>query len=884
MDSFKETTICSVEIFCDKDEEMKETISFYEKELGFFVLKKEKETVILSSSLFEEETNHPTIKITLDKDKKKGGFDLLFYQKTDKEDNLLVDPVGNRIKITKKRDLCVCVPKKVFQEKNIEEKHIFETKEAIGFMTSGGDSPGMNAAIRAIVRNSIKNNLTPYAIYNGYQGLIEGENKIKKFGWYDVEGILNQGGTIIRSSRSEEFKTKEGKLKAARNMISKRIKNLIIIGGDGSLTGANRFKEEWPSLIKELRKNEEIDENQERWFDKIRIVGLCGSIDNDMAGTTMTIGADSSLHRVVEAIDSISITAESHKRAFVVQVMGRDCGWIAMMAHVALGADWVFLPEDPPHAGKWEEEMCNVLRWHREKGKNSNIVIVSEGAIDSDLNPISVDYIKKIIVDRLGYDTRASVLGHLQRGGTPSAYDRYLATTQGVDAVEAIIEQIKQKTDEPVICCIGETRIIRKPLMECVNSTKNIQKAIREKKFQNAIRLRDIQFQTLYRMIKEIKFSLQIPKKKENVYIGLLNIGSPSSGMNAATKTIVQYAHSRGYGVLGIRNGFEGFNKGDVKELSFAEVENWLSVGGSELISNKRMIDDNNSGNIAYQIQRHRIAALIIVGGMEGIRSVYTMTKKRNQYPAFCIPLVCLPASNSNDVAGTNVTIGSDTALNIIQSSCDSLRKSAASSHRRIFIVEVHGNTCGYLSAQGGLISGATFSYIPEIGIKLDDLKECVNAFKEEFQSYEEQGKILIITESKELQRVYNSEIISKILHEESDGLFDSRVCKLGHIQQGMAPSPMDRIRACRLGVIGLNYIFQFLDSVSDTTSLQSYFQQKEKDSSVLIGIKGVETLIRPIEEIIEKYNKKNTNIHWWDYIRPISKLLSKKPKLEDKV
>lgn len=214
----------------------------------------------------------------------------------------------------------------------------------------------MNAAIRAIVRMAIYNKCEPFAVIGGFQGLVDGGANIRQFGWDDVAYILAEGGTVIRSSRCAEFRTRAGRLRAARNLVEIGIDKLIVIGGDGSLTGAETFKQEWTSLLDELAISGQISAEQQKGCAPLMIVGLVGSIDNDMCGTEMTIGANSSLHRIIEAVDNISSTASSHSRAFIVEVMGRHCGWLAVNACLAIGADYLFIPEDPPEDG-WEERM-----------------------------------------------------------------------------------------------------------------------------------------------------------------------------------------------------------------------------------------------------------------------------------------------------------------------------------------------------------------------------------------------------------------------------------------------------------------------------------------------------------------------------------------------
>lgn len=234
-------------------------------------------------------------------------------------------------------------------------------KKKIAVMTSGGDSPGMNAVVRAVVRMTIHMGCDAFCVYEGYEGLVQGGDFIKKMGWDDVRGFLSEGGTLIGTARCMAFYERPGRLTAAKNMVLNGIDALIICGGDGSLTGADKFRAEWPSLIDELVANGELTAEQVAPYRHLNIVGLVGSIDNDLSGTDATIGCYSALSRICEMVDYIEATASSHSRAFVIEVMGRHCGWLALLAGVATGADFVFIPERP-RDHDWREDMKLVVQ------------------------------------------------------------------------------------------------------------------------------------------------------------------------------------------------------------------------------------------------------------------------------------------------------------------------------------------------------------------------------------------------------------------------------------------------------------------------------------------------------------------------------------------
>ena len=279
--------------------------------------------------------------------------------------------------------------------------------KTIGVMTSGGDAPGMNAAIRAVTRAGIYNGFKIKGIYRGWDGLIN--NEIKEFSTENVSGIINMGGTILKTARSKEFMTKEGRQKAYDNMVKNGIDALVIIGGNGSLTGARIFAEE---------------------FD-VCCIGLPGTIDNDLYGTDSTIGYDTTMNTIMECVDRIRDTAQSHERIFFIEVMGRDAGFLAQNSAIASGAEAAIIPEDSTDVDQLARFMQRGIR----KSKKSCIVIVSESPKCGAL--YYADRVRKEFPD---YDVRVSILGHLQRGGRPTAHDRILAGRTGVGAIEAIMQ------------------------------------------------------------------------------------------------------------------------------------------------------------------------------------------------------------------------------------------------------------------------------------------------------------------------------------------------------------------------------------------------------------------------------------------------------------
>ena len=371
----------------------------------------------------------------------------------------------------------------------------------IAVLTSGGDAQGMNAAVRAVVRTALEKGAEVYAVYEGYQGLVEGGDSIKKMTWDSVAGILQRGGTIIGTARSDAFRTPEGRRTAARNMIQNGIDGLVVIGGDGSLTGADLFRHEWPSIIAGLATSGEITAELAAAHPNLLIVGMVGSIDNDFSGPDMTIGADSALHRITEAVDAITSTAASHQRTFIVKVMGRNCGYLALYSALATGADWVLIPEAPPAVDNWQEVMLERLKAGTKAGRRDHIVIMAEGARDRDGNYIGSTDVQRVLEEHLGEEVRVTVLGHVQRGGRPSAYDRILATQLGYEAVVSLLNS--KPEDEPVVVGTKANHITHFSLVECVERTRAVADAIASKDYEKAMSLRSTSFKEFIQYIDD---------------------------------------------------------------------------------------------------------------------------------------------------------------------------------------------------------------------------------------------------------------------------------------------------------------------------------------------------------------------------------------------
>ncbi|KAI0217557.1 6-phosphofructokinase, alpha subunit [Massospora cicadina] len=783
----------------------------------------------------------------------------------------VVDPLGNRItfntrlhpfstgqsEVISSNPRLISVTDDRCQPPCLEPKPL-KPRKRIAVLTSGGDSQGMNAAVRAVVRASIARNCEAYVIHEGYQGLVDGGDKIRRATWGDVRKFVSVSGTIIGTARCMDFKTRAGRLKGAENLIRTGIDALVVIGGDGSLTGADLFRSEWNGLVDELLSQGRISSELASLNSFLTIVGLVGSIDNDMAGTDFTIGAISSLHRICESVDHVTSTALSHRRAFVVEVMGRHCGWLALMAAVCTGADYVFIPEQPMNRDEWKEKMCSAIKAHREQGRRATIVIVSEGAIDRDLKPIKSDDVAAVIRSRCNLITRVTNLGHVQRGGVPAAQDRILGAVQGIQAVDVILDLPPRATS--------------------VQKTKDIATLVAARRFDEAMQLRDPYFSHLWEAYAHAQYRPATVPASERLRIGILHIGAPAGGMNAATRTLARLAINSGHTPVAFHNGIRGLLEGHSSELGWLQVVNWTPRGGSEL-GTHRDLPDVDFGLCAYQLQRHGISCLFIVGGFEAYRAVAQFAAQRPNFPAFCVPIAYIPATISNNVPGADYSLGCDTALNAITEACDRITQSAASSHSRTFVVEVQGGHSGYLPIMAGLAVGASRVYTAEEGITLKDLEQDVAHLKAKFAAdlYRKDstnvGRVVLVSDA--ASKTYTTEIISAIFAEEGKTLFDSRTAVLGHIQQGGPTSPWIASTPCCSPTAP--------SSGSWTSAAESArwglapIYTRDAASAVVIGTQDGKVTFTPVQDL-----EGNTDwVHrrprhaWWHYCYDYNRLLA---------
>uniref|UniRef100_A0A2K5R134 Phosphofructokinase domain-containing protein n=1 Tax=Cebus imitator TaxID=2715852 RepID=A0A2K5R134_CEBIM len=638
-------------------------------------------------------------------------------------------------------------------------------------------------------------------------GMVDGGSNIVEANWESVSSILQMSGMIAGSALCQTFHTREGCLKAACNLVQCGITNMCVIGGDGSLTGANLFRKEWSGLPEELAKNGHIEKEAVQRYAYLNVVGMVGSIDNDFC-------------------------AQSHQRTFFLEVLGQHCGYLALVSVLACGADWVFLPESPPEEG-WEEQMCVKLSKNRARKKRLNIIIVAEGAIDTQNKPITSEKIKEL-------DTCMTILGHV-----------ILASRMGAEVVIAL-----------------GNHAVRLPLMECVQMTQDVQKAMDERRFQDAVRLQGKSFVGNLNTYKRLAIKLpddQIPKTNCNVAV--INVGPPAAGMNAAVRSAVRVGIAHGHRMLAIYDGFDGFAKGQIKEIGWTDVGGWTGQGGS-ILGTKRILPGKYLEEITTQMRMHSINALLIIDGFEAYLGLLELSAAWEKHEEFCVPMVMVPTTVSNNMPGSDFSIGADTALNTITDTCDRIKQSASGTKSHVFIIETMGGYCGYLANMGGLAAGAHAAYIFKEPFNIRDLQSNVEHLTEKMKTTIQRGLVL---RNESCSENYTTDFIYQLYSEE--GVFGCRKNVLGHMQQGGAPSPFDRNFGTKISARTVEWI---------TTKLKEAWGRGKKfttdDSVCVLGISKRNIIFQPVAELKKEtdFEHRIPKEQGWLKLRPLMKILAK--------
>ncbi|EPR80071.1 Phosfructokinase [Spraguea lophii 42_110] len=888
----------------------------------------------------------------------------------------------------------------------------------IAVLTSGGDAPGMNSAIRAIIRTGIKWGSKVYGVFCGYEGLIE--DMIEELEWDRLNKHACDGGTFLQSARSKRFMAREGRKQAVFNLVKRNIGGLIVIGGDGSLTGALILKNEFKGFVNELIAEGKLEKDSVD--EDLSIITIPASIDNDIPLADTTIGSDSALHRVIESVDTLTTTMESHRRAIVIEVMGRHCGWIALMSAVATAADYVFLPERP---ADWKTESVNAIKKARKFGKRGVFLVLSEGAVDINGEIIKPEEVKSLL-EKNDIETRILRLGHLQRGGAPSAFDRIQATLLGCKAVEILLTRYNI---EPIMMADQKGEIKAVPLIEVIKKCEEQDKKRLSKSFDFLFDSRNSFFKKTYQLSEKLRkgskaqFQLdsKIPqsssshyaqdmgedrkteilqnntKDKEctgieninineinannkdiekqennefttktdnepfttqsNIYkkkrIAILHEGKRAGGMNVALNAIVQYGLSCDQEIIVITDGFDGLVNNQIVESHQYEFISGIHDGGSLIGSSPSNIDSIE--NIYYKLIEHRIDSLIVVGGYESLVALYNIQKimenkfkdenekdenytpkgnntKHNKalkndkdlHLKKMIDLILIPSTTDNNIPLTDITIGSDTALNTIMRSCDYLKLSTISMKQSVFIVEVGGENCGYLSLMSGIASGALEAFIPERKYMISHLSEIAQRLRHRFKNKKDlnvcnikndentekkneelvnkktninslkRNGVLLIRNENTFNKI-DTKSLGKILSTDSSDRFNTKFCVLGYLQRGGNPSPIDRVFSTIFGVEAIDLLlekeeYQNVESIEKEKNIREIEtmngNRKHNDKDVknndgynnslgikningMVGINQQDITFSSLEKVMERFDikkKRDKNPKWLVY------------------
>ncbi len=731
------------------------------------------------------------------------------------------------------------------------------TVSRIALLTSGGDAPGMNTAIRAVTRAALDKGVLVYGVHEGYEGLVRGGEMIQRLDWNAVGGILQQGGTILGTARSEAFRRLDGRLAAARHLVALGIDGLVVIGGDGSLSGADLFSREWASHLRTLRA--EGAPGAANAPDHLAVVGLPGSIDNDLYGTDMSIGVDSALRNIVQALDALISTAASHQRTFVVETMGRNCGYLALYSSLAGAGSWVLIPEQDLER-RWAEKMGHALQAGTTAGRRHAMVVIAEGARHAGL-PIGAETLRQILAQRLGVEARATVLGHVQRGGSPTAFDRILATRLGVAAVN---ELVNGSADPPRMIGLRANRVVTTPLTEVVSKSRAVNDLIEQGEQEKALELRGGSFRDILDLASTLSRSNPENEPGYDKPIAILTGGADAPGMNAAVRVAVRLALNAGKRVLGVQDGFQGLVRGRLEEMTWRTVAGWTALGGTQLGASRYLPKGDDWERIAQTVQQHDIGGLLVVGGWAAYQAAFDMQAVAAAYPALGIPMVCIPATINNNVPATDFAIGADTALNTIADAVDKI-KTSAFARNRVFIVEVMGRTCGFLAMMSGLATGAETVYLPEEGVTLQRLMEDSAQMKEGFA----RGKRLgIVINCDGASRYLTTDTILRALEEDGGEMYEARSAILGHLQRGGAPSPFDRIQGSRMAARAVRHL---LECMADG-----------RTDAVCIGLRDEGLQFTSLTDALSETDIPNERprVQWWLDLRDMVRMLAQ-PKPE---
>jgi 6-phosphofructokinase 1 len=524
------------------------------------------------------------------------------------------------------------------------------------------------------------------------------------------------------------------------------------------------------------------------------------------------------------------------------------------MSALATGASAALIPEHPPLRDDWEDELCELLHAGRANGRRQSIVVVAEGATDRLGRPISGAHIRQLLEERLGEDTRLTVLGHVQRGGTPSAFDRYQSTVLGHAAVEGLLSATP--TSVPQLIGVRGYQVTRAPLVECVAATRQVATLLGQRRYPEAMALRGVVFAgavDTFRTIMQARPS-GAPAGQRTLRLAILHAGDPAPGMNTATRAAARLGLDHGHTMFGVRGGFAGLGRGDLVELDWQSVSGWGRRGGAELGTSSSVPAGDELASLLQQLALWQIDGLLVIGGRAGYTTAAQLQSHMAARPGRSLPIVCLPASIANDLPGTGTSIGADSALNTIVKILDLVKQTAVAT-RQCYVVETAGGGCGYLTLMSGLAVGAEQVYLPEDGITLAGLQADVAQLNQGFAAGKRLGLML---RNECADPIYTTGFLRALFEKEGGNLFDVQQVVLGQLAQGGSPSPLDRALATRLAAQGISRLVAEAEG--------------GRQVCLCAGISGGDVNFRDLGELGAAAETEGwrPDDQWWRELRPI--------------
>ncbi|BFZ14943.1 hypothetical protein BsWGS_17982 [Bradybaena similaris] len=743
----------------------------------------------------------------------------------------------------------------------------------VAIVTAGDDTQGMNAAIRASARTGFYMGCRVSFIKQGFKGMVDGGDNFEDATWNSTSDIIGMGGTMLKSYKCPEFLERAGRLKAAKNLVNYGIQAIVAIGGDGTLKGLNILYNEWFSLLEELAEKGLVDKIKTHKCRHLKIVCILASITNEIANTDLTIGVNSALHRIVESIDAISSTSSSSQLAFVVQVMGGTSGYLALVSGLISDASMIFVPEWPPE-GNWRDELCDKVKDDIYLGSEGILCITCDGAIDREGHPITPEEIRDTLQNRLNLNAKITILGHVQRGGNPTAIDRTIGSRMGVEAISCL-KDIPEEDGPSVITIRGNT-VVCYPMTDVIENTRKIEESLRERNFAELIRRRGKQLElhlNNYTFMHNLRSNpvacVDIPGARK---IGVVRLGRSTVNQCMVVRTIVAFCHHKSVVVLNFKNGFAGLADGEYNVLCWEKVKNWTSRQNVCLDSSVMNATEVGLERIAEQLENLGVSGLVLIGNFEAYKSLADIHEAKARYRGLCIPICMVPVTMINNIPGSVSTIGSDTTLNEIIQYCDKIKRVARDQNNRVFIIETMGQNCGYLPTLSAMCVGADAAYIKQEHFDLNTLLEDADHLRSEILHGNTSVGLIICGER--VDENYNTEFINRLFSEQGKGVYTCRANTIGHVQQGGLPSVMDRALAGAAGLKTGQWIFKHLDK----TSADNILKSDRSESRTVLCCNRYKMTFVPISSLITEtdFAQKLPTFMAWMKWRPIIRILAR--------